>query len=501
MLQEQFYPTPKEIAKKMVEPYRDGIGDRTIIDPSAGAGHLLDAAVELRIGFLKDKVLDFHDYHGREEKRIKRQCHAIEIDPDLQATLRGKGYEVLSEDFLSFNTPFQFDLWLMNPPFNAGAKHLLKAWEMCREGDIVCLLNAETITNPCTKERELLQAIIDQHGSVEFLGQVFAKSERPTDVEIAMVRLHKEAEENLFDNIGGKKVDFDEMAEEFNHNQVTREGIIDQLIRVYQEAAHYYRQYKKAQAKMDYLNSYFDFPNESQQVKATFKSGEKGDYNAYLKNLTTASWRTLFRLTGVQNRMTSKVREQFEANQAKASSLEFSRENISFMLDALLQNTTRMMKQCVLDAFDECTRYHEENRVHVEGWKTNDAFKVKRKVILPHIVEMSWSGKMSLTYRVRHGIASDLDKAMCFLSGKRIEDVLTLGEAIDKWESDRPVGSSKQCESEFFEIKYYKKGTAHLKFKDDKLWERFNILVAKERGWLPEGYEAPETMTTELVKL
>jgi predicted RNA methylase len=502
MLQEQFYPTPKEVAEKMVAPYAKDIRDRSIIDPSAGAGHLLDAVLDCRIKWLQEKVPDYYDYHDREARSMKAQCHAIEIDPDLQATLRGKGYELIGEDFLSFNTPFHFDLWLMNPPFKDGAKHLLKAWEMCKGGDIVCLLNAETIKNPYTQERRLLQAIVEQHGTVEYLGQVFANSERPTDVEIAMVRLSKEHGDNLWDDIGGKKTSFEEMEEDFQHNQVTREGIIDQLLRVHQEAAHHYKQFRQAQARMNYLNSYFDFPPEREQLKAKHNASQGEQYNVYLKNLTNAAWRTLFRLTGFKNRMTSKVREQFEANQAKAASYEFSKENISMILDALVQNIGRMAKQCVLDAFDECTKYHKYNRVHVEGWKTNDAFKVTKKVILPNVVEFNFSGRYSLTYRAQWGIIADLDKAMCFLSGKRIEDIVTLPQAISEHESNRENRIiKKECRSEFFHIRYYKKGTVHITFLDDKLYERFNILVAKERGWLPEGWEEKETVSTDLVKL
>jgi hypothetical protein len=35
----------------------------------------------------------------------------------------------------------------------------------------------------------------------------------------------------------------------------------------------------------------------------------------------------------------------------------------------------------------------------------------------------------------------------------------------------------------FFEIRVYKKGTLHAKFKDEKVWERFNIECAKAKGW------------------
>lgn len=42
--------------------------------------------------------------------------------------------------------------------------------------------------------------------------------------------------------------------------------------------------------------------------------------------------------------------------------------------------------------------------------------------------------------------------------------------------------------NKFFEIRVYKNGNFHARFKDDKVWERFNLLCAKAKGWgVPEN--------------
>jgi 16S rRNA G1207 methylase RsmC len=42
----------------------------------------------------------------------------------------------------------KYDVIVMNPPFNKGAKFLLKAYDCLNgSGQLVCLLNAETINN------------------------------------------------------------------------------------------------------------------------------------------------------------------------------------------------------------------------------------------------------------------------------------------------------------------------------------------------------------------
>ncbi|MCP4761329.1 MAG: DUF4942 domain-containing protein, partial [archaeon] len=41
--------------------------------------------------------------------------------------------------------------------------------------------------------------------------------------------------------------------------------------------------------------------------------------------------------------------------------------------------------------------------------------------------------------------------------------------------------------SEFFNFRCYKKGTLHLHFKDDWLWEEFNMRACAGKNWLPEA--------------
>ena len=62
-----------------------------ILEPSAGKADLIEAYAEAK------------DRHGSKQK-----FSAIEIDPDLRATLRGKNIAVIDHDFLAFNGPDKF---------------------------------------------------------------------------------------------------------------------------------------------------------------------------------------------------------------------------------------------------------------------------------------------------------------------------------------------------------------------------------------------------------
>lgn len=104
MYNASFYPTPPEVAEKMLAKVGK-LYERSILEPSAGKGDLADAAVG---------KLD------RYYNRCREVVHCIEIEPELQAAIRGKGYPLVGTDFLTFWPDEKYDLILMNPPFANG---------------------------------------------------------------------------------------------------------------------------------------------------------------------------------------------------------------------------------------------------------------------------------------------------------------------------------------------------------------------------------------------
>ena len=197
-----FYPTPDWLIKAMLMPYYDKgvlkLSRKRILEPSAGKGSIIDFV--------------YKECEKSWSRFNPKQIYAFEIDPDLQAILMNKKCKVIGSDFLEADIQRTFDLIIMNPPFDKGARHLLKAWEILEDGDIVCLLNEETLKNPCTEERELLKRIIkDNNGHVEYLGNCFQSAERKTNVNVAMVRLSKVAKDrkNVFEDTDFEKASFD----------------------------------------------------------------------------------------------------------------------------------------------------------------------------------------------------------------------------------------------------------------------------------------------------
>jgi len=176
-MNDTFYPTPPELTDTIADRISEGA--QFILDPSAGSGALLDA-VRRRFG------LD-HDHSGFYYER-HRELYAVEQDPELLATLRGKGYTVVAFDFLVYRPAYFYDCIVMNPPFASGELHLLHALEIIGSGEIVCLLNRETLDNPFTRTRKLLAAKLAALGAeITLLGTPFQCADRPTDVDVVMI--------------------------------------------------------------------------------------------------------------------------------------------------------------------------------------------------------------------------------------------------------------------------------------------------------------------------
>jgi len=483
-----FYPTPKEVFNEMWNALGGSLafGEKFILDPSAGSGNLLT--------FINEKIGSYY-------KRPKA-LHGIEIDGDLRNVLNGKGLTVVHDDFLTFQTYYNYDVIIMNPPFSDGAKHLLKAWEIAGNTKIACLLNAETIDNPYTVDRELLAKIIaDNNGTVKHLGNCFATADRKTNVDIVLVVLEKKKEAAW--KFEGAKFEGQqyEMPKDFSENLPAVTDYLKAKEYEFKAAATAAIEVKEALSKFKHYAKGFAYMG--QDVEKLLNDGTTNELIDYLNR---SAWDDLLKQADFRSRMTERVRREFDEKFTMQSKVAFTKPNMLELMEALFQNQGAILDQCVLDAFDYLTNYYEENRSHVEGWKTNDRWMVNRKVVIPWIMEACWSDGLQVRYEAANKLY-DLDKAMCHLCGKNPERILTMTKAInvagnknklaeylgglkgkdgepDKENRINPNYEKRTCESEFFKIKFFKKRTIHLEFKDEWLYQKFNQVAVGGKGWL-----------------
>ena len=91
---------------------------------------------------------------------------------------------------------------------------------------------------------------------------------------------------------------------------------------------------------------------------------------------------------------------------------------------------------------------------------------------------------MQINYQ-KSRLYQDIDKACCWLMGKRYEDIVSIEAAMVA--DMKALPSLMKGESTFFKFRYFLKGTVHLEFKDQILLDRFNKEANENKNWLGDG--------------
>ena len=477
MFEKNFYPTPREVIFEML------VGEKLeglrILEPSAGKGDILDYIAENKI-------------NAKWNVEAKNKLYAIEKNYELQQIIKGKGYNLIFDDFLQYEPDYIFDYIIMNPPFDDGASHLLKAWEISNGAKIICLLNEETYTNAHTKERQLLKRIIDEYGEVKYLKNAFANAERKTNVKVIMVKIQNKENKSFFKFEGEKEEkDYIEIDKQ---QDLTIKDDFGNLEISYNKCKEVVQEIIKLQEKLEYYGGAFCNKGYSNGAKGMLKESIKNipeiTYNNFLEKLRKRAWDTVIDRTKVKDLVTSNVRNDFYKIQNQQGYMAFTKENIHNFFKELFLNKDNIAQNCVEEVFDLMTKYHSENRVYFEGWKTNDRWKVTKKVILPCMLS-EWN-EYCLSSSAGEKL-NDIEKAMCFITGKSFKDIKTIEQLFAEKEKkcretrnwfDNSFKTNTWYESEFFKFKIFKKGTMHLEFKEVFLYEQFNKIACKNKNWI-----------------
>jgi hypothetical protein len=220
----------------------------------------------------------------------------------------------------------------------------------------------------------------------------------------------------------------------------------------------------------------------------------KAEFSKHHRN---KSWHKVFARMEFHKWLDQKQRNEFIRDIDRNGHIPFTKDNIKGTLHNIFEQRQRLFEQSVANVFDELTRYYDGNANHVEGWKTNDNYKINRKIIFPYGCSFDRDfRKFSTRYGGSVDIYNDLDRVLCVLTGRDFSTCETIGEALRRifdilgYNVKSPF--INETESRFFEIKFFMKGTVHLTFKDVKDWELFNKTAAKGRTWLGKDTQNQE---------
>lgn len=476
----EFFPTPASIVQLMLSKISPEA--RYFLEPSAGKGDIAE---------------------GIRERFRSARVDCIEQSPELIAILTDRDFPIVGHDWLDYSGVSYYDAIVMNPPFSRGADHLLRAWDFLHQGEIVCLLNAETVNNPHTESRKRLASLIHEHGEVELLGDCFSTADRKTGVNIAMVYLKKAGEDDtveLWANQTEERSASDEIGPE--KNMLALRDRLGNMQHYYDEAnGHMLKAFQHIRKAALYL--------------AANDIHVGGDYreavHLALDNVTHAraefvkkhrhdAWLSVFNKMEFRKWLDKKQTDEFIRDIERNGNIPFTKENIKGTLENVFLERHKLFEKSAANVFDELTRYYKGNTSHTEGWKTNDNYKVNRKVVFPYGCRFD-SKYLGRFERLYHGgmidIYHDLDRILCVLSGEDFDKCYTIAQALER-KFDILGNHVKSpfdnlTESRFFDIRFFKKGTVHLVFKDRKLWEAFNLTAAKGKAWIGRDTQQDES--------
>ena len=385
----------------------------------------------------------------------------------------------------------------MNPPFSNGEKHLLKAIKMMKfGGQIVCLLNAETVRNPYTQLRKELADLLEKYeASIEYIDEAFEKAERKTDVEIALIYI-----DIPYDDNDGKTSIYEHMAKAKEYREPSKQEATELEVSDFIKAV-VNRYNIEIESGIELINTY-------NRMKPYLNSAIKSDLydspillltdadgrhqitvNEYVKKVRYKYWAGLLSNDKFVGKLTSKLQDFYRGQINEYSNYEFSEYNIYTLLTEMNASIKSGIEEEAIAIYDRLTEEHsyypecKKNRYLYNGWKTNLSWKLDKKTILPcYGVFSSWDGKPR-TYEACK-VLSDIERVLNFFAGKMTCDV-SLGDTIERYFRS---GITKNIPLKYFNVTFYKKGTVHITYTNQELIDRYNIYAAQSKGWLPPSY-------------
>ena len=491
-----YYPTPPALAAELLAGLKiDGhsieYAGGPILEPSAGSGDLARAIEKAAdIHYNSDGTRD--DYYRTKNKyRLEAlQLDCIEQSAALRATLKENGFRVIHDDFLTFTPRAHYKAIIMNPPFSEGARHLLHALHiMERGGEVRCILNAETIRNPCTNERKELAALLAKYNArITYKQDAFTHATRKTAVEVALVfvtippappvsriRLELNAEtthryQAAPDLVALVSNDpLTAAVERYN-------AAADCLARLYEE--------------YDGISSLFTLPKKQgdSSAPAPCVSLDKG-YNDALCDLRAIYWEQLFDLPQIRDAMTQTMQNDYHKRLNDLCHYDFSPYNILTIREEISRNIVSNIESEIIRLFDDWTNLHynseySKNVHYYNGWGTNSAYKVDKHMIFRCNAYSVYSDDFYPT-NIAEEIAN-IEKTLHFLdtngtayNGDDLRATLKAAEAS---------GQTTKIKLHYFTATFYKKGTCHIEFTNADVLKSFNIFASQKKGWLPPSY-------------
>ncbi|KFD22557.1 hypothetical protein GTPT_0133 [Tatumella ptyseos ATCC 33301] len=188
---------------------------------------------------------------------------------------------------------------------------------------------------------------------------------------------------------------------------------------------------------------------------------------AVTRNIDSSIWRDLMLKSGMMALMDAQARDQWHKNLEEGDLPAISEANILSTFEQLHLNKMEVFERGIINVFKGLSW----------DYKTNSPCSFGKKIIINNLVTHNRWG-FSLNWGWRRDQLADLERMLFLLDGKSIPD--NRGDiSIRLMEHIRDNPAKNAYEDEYFSIRYFQKGTAHLTFKRLELIEMMNDIIAK----------------------
>ncbi|VXC71467.1 Restriction endonuclease subunit M [Enterobacterales bacterium 8AC] len=194
------------------------------------------------------------------------------------------------------------------------------------------------------------------------------------------------------------------------------------------------------------------------------------------RNLDRDIWRDLMKKSGMLSIMDAQARDQWYRNLESKDVPAISEESIYSTFEQLHRDKGEVFERGVINVFKSLSWHY----------KTNSPCRFGKKIIVSNLVSYNQWG-FTLNHSYRRDQLADLERMLFLLEGKTIPDNRRdiTARLYDHISANRQM--AEVYEDEYFSIKYFMKGSAHLTFRKPELMDKMNDIIAKHYpGMLPE---------------
>jgi len=190
--------------------------------------------------------------------------------------------------------------------------------------------------------------------------------------------------------------------------------------------------------------------------------------DAIRKTIDGKIWHRLMLETGMYTLMSTRQRDEWDRQVSGENMPEITLDTVLATFNQLHANKNDTFEQGVIDLFKSLSW----------DYKTNSPCRFGKKIIVSRLMESYSSGRNYLGTPGRSKL-DDLTKVFYLLEGRNVPDHRVSEGAKFGEHFEREGFSGAVYEAEYFSMRYYMKGTAHITFKRPELVDRLNDIVAR----------------------